>query len=107
MLNTLDLQAASIAAKNDCFRESGLGILLSQGARTLRNLEGLLGRIKMFNDFNEDNDPFGEHDSGSLKWEDEKVFWKIDYYDKDLENWVDPLVPECKRQMTVMLADEY
>ena len=107
MVSTLDVQAASIAVRNDRFRQSGLGILLTQGARALRNLEGLLGRIRMFNDFDRDNDPFGEHDSGSLKWEDEKVFWKIDYYDQNLENWVDPLFPECKRQMTVMLADEY
>lgn len=107
MLDTLDLQAASIAVKNDRFRQSGLGILLTQGAQALRNLEGLLGRIRMFNDFNEDNDPFGEHDFGSLKWEDEKVFWKIDYYDQNLEYGSDPLSKDCKRQMTVMLADEY
>jgi len=107
MMTALDLQAANVAILNDRFRESGFGVVLTQGIQCLRNLEGLLDRIRMFNDFNQDNDPYGEHDFGSLKWEDEKVFWKIDYYDQNLEYGTDPLNPECKRQMTVMLAEEY
>lgn len=107
MVSALDVQAASIAVVNDRFRESGFGILLTQGVRAIRNLEGLLGKVRMYNDFNEDNDPYGEHDFGSLRWEDEKVFWKIDYYDQDMVYGAEPLNPDCKRVMTVMLADEY
>lgn len=107
MVSALDVQAASIAVMNDRFRQSGLGVILTQGARALKNLEGLLGRIRVFNDFNDDNDPYGEHDFGSLKWGDDKVFWKIDYYDQNMEYGAEPLNPECKRAMTVMLADEY
>lgn len=107
MVSALDVQAASIAVQNDRFRQSGFEVILTQGARALKNLEGLLGRIRMFNDFNDDNDPYGEHDFGCLKWEDEKVFWKIDYYDQNMEYGAEPLNPDCKRAMTVMLADEY
>jgi len=107
MVSVLDVQAASIAVVNDRFRESGFGVILTQGVQAIRNLEGLLGRVRMYNDFNEGNDPYGEHDFGSLRWEDDKVFWKIDYYDQNMEYGADPLFHDCKRAMTVMLADEY
>jgi len=107
MVSALDLQAASVAVLNDRFRRSGFGVILTHGIQALENFEGLLGKVRMFNDFNEDNDPYGEHDFGSLRWEGEKVFWKIDYYDQNLEFGTDPLNPDCKRTMTVMLADEY
>lgn len=107
MVSALDLQAANVAVLNDRFRKLGFGIVLTQGVQVLNNLEGLLGKIRMFNDFNEGNDPYGEHDFGSLKWEGEKIFWKIDYYDQNLEFGLDPLNPDCKRTMTVMLAEEY
>lgn len=107
MVSALDLQAASIAVMNDRFRESGFGVILTQGVGTLRNVEGLLNKIRGYHHFNEDNDPYGEHDFGSLKWEGEKVFWKIDYYDQNMEYGVDPLFHDCKRTLTVMLAEEY
>lgn len=53
------------------------------------------------------NDPHGEHDFGSLTVAGKKVFWKIDYYQRDLSGWCDPLSPECRRVLTVMLAEEY
>ena len=107
MVSALDVQAASIAVQNDRFRQSGFGVILTQGIQAIRNLESLLGKIRMYNDFGEDNDPYGEHDFGSLRWEDDKVFWKIDYYDQNMEYGAEPLNPECKRAMTVMLAEEY
>ena len=107
MVSAIDVQAASIAVLNDRFRQSGFGVILTQGVQAIRNLESLLGKIRMFNDFGENNDPFGEHDFWSLKLEDEKVFLKIDYYDQNMEYGAEPLNPECKRAMTVMLADEY
>ncbi len=68
---------------------------------------GLLKAIETFRDFDEDNDPYGEHDFGSLIWHGTKVFWKIDYYDPDLKYGCDPLAVECRRVMTVMLAEGY
>ena len=65
------------------------------------------GGVRDYTDFNEDNDPYGEHDFGSLKVAGEKIFWKIDYYDESLSKWCDPLDPDCQRVLTIMLAEEY
>lgn len=50
-----------------------------------------------------------EHDFGAFDFIGDRVFWKIDYFDKSLaygsENPADPEVTE--RVMTVMLASDY
>lgn len=40
-------------------------------------------KIAQFNHFTEDNDPYGEHDYGSLQLDGQTYFFKIDYYDTD------------------------
>ena len=96
-----------ISMLNDQFRKSGSGVTMTVGAMGLPDVCGLMQSIRSFDKFNEDNDPHGEHDFGSLDWRGNKVFWKIDYYDKDLRGWADPFTKECHRVMTVMLANEY
>jgi hypothetical protein len=98
---------SEIAKLNDEFRRSGLGITVTQGVQALEDLSGLIYEVCRFNEFPEDKDPYGEHDFGSIVWRGEKVFWKIDYYDQALKYGEDPLSPECRRVMTVMLASEY
>lgn len=99
--------AVEIAKKNDAFRRSGFGITVSLGAQALEDLGGLIDEVRRFNDFTEDNDPYGEHDFGTVYWLGEKVFWKIDYYDQALKYGEDPLSSKCRRVLTVMLASEY
>lgn len=41
--------------------------------------------VRDFSGFTEDNDPYGEHDFGVVEVEDQKVFWKIDYYDQQMK----------------------
>lgn len=69
----------------------------------------ILNQVRCFNNFTEDNDPYNEHDFGSFDYKGEKIFWKIDYYDKDnrfmSENPAD--VTKTNRVMTIMFADEY
>lgn len=96
-----------ISILNDKFRKSGFGTALTNGAASVPDLPGLLQAVKDYDDFTEDNDPYGEHDFGSLIWKGHKICWKIDYYDKSLHYWADPLTKECTRLMTVMLAEEY
>jgi hypothetical protein len=55
-------------------------------------------KVKNFDDFNEDNDPYGEHDFGSFNHKGEEIFWKIDDYEGE-EGW--------NLVLTVMLAEEY
>ena len=99
--------AAEVAKLNDHFRKSGMGIVVTQGVQVLENLHTLIDEIRRYSEFNEDNDPYGEHDFGTVHWYGEKVFWKIDYYDRSMQYGSDPLDSECKRVLTIMLASEY
>lgn len=69
----------------------------------------ILDKVRTFSDFNEDNDPRGEHDYGSFDAAGDRVLWKIDYYDERLEGHSeDPADPEkTRRVLTIMLAEEY
>ena len=100
-------QATKIAKLNDKYRRSTKEMMLTPGICSFNNVFGALEAVKQFNNFNEDNDPWCEHDFGGFTWEGKKVFWKIDYYDSQLRHWKDPLSPECKRVLTIMLAAEY
>jgi hypothetical protein len=66
-------------------------------------------KVERFNDFTPGNDPYGEHDFGAFEHAGEKIFWKIDYYDRALEmGSEDPADPNCTtRVLTIMLAEEY
>lgn len=56
-----------------------------------------------------DDDPHLERDFGAIVYEGERIYWKIDYYNKDLtggsETKWDP--SQTTRVMTVMLASDY
>ena len=100
-------QATQVAALNDAFREGGFGVTVTRGVKELDDLAGLLRAVRLFDVFTEDNDPYGEHDFGSIIWQEETVLWKIDYYDLELKYGELPLSRNCRRVLTVMLADEY
>lgn len=65
--------------------------------------------VAAYDSFTKDNDPYGEHDFGSITIEGEKLFWKIDYFDLALSahspDKANPAVTH--RVLTVMLASEY
>jgi len=96
-----------IAKLNDAFRRSGFVVVVTPGVQAIEDLSGLINEVRRFDEFTEDNDPYGEHDFGTVYWFGEKVFWKIDYYDQALEYGEDPLSLDCRRVLTVMLASEY
>lgn len=62
-----------------------------------------------FDAFTPDNDPSGEHDFGNFEIAGQHLFWKIDYYDPNLEfGSEDPSDPtKTTRVLTIMLAEEY
>lgn len=66
-------------------------------------------KLERFNDFNEDNDPYGERDFGVILHKGEKIFWKIDYYAPDLKHGSEDPADSSKtvRILTLMLAEEY
>lgn len=66
-------------------------------------------RVRGFDAFTDDNDPYGEHDFGSFEYAGRTIFWKIDCYDRDL-NYGSPDPSDetvTARVLTVMLAEEY
>ena len=103
----METQATTIAKLNDEFRREGFDFVFTRGVRALDEDEAVLKAIRSYSDFNEDNDPYDEHDFGSFEIQGEKLFWKIDYYNPELSGWRDPLDPSCNRIITIMLAEEY
>jgi hypothetical protein len=63
-------------------------------------------KVETFDAFTLDNDPYGQHDFGSFEHNGIRVFWKIDYYDRNLEyGSEDPSDPaQTTRVLTIMLA---
>lgn len=65
--------------------------------------------VASFDQFNHDNDPHGEHDFGAFEIDGEKLFWKVDYFDIELQRHSpDPANPAIThRVLTIMFASEY
>ncbi len=66
-------------------------------------------KVEIFADFTEDNDPHKERDFGAFEHKGQKIFWKIDYYDRTLtKGSEDPADPkQTCRVLTILLAEEY
>ncbi len=123
-------QTARIARLNDLARRA-MGVactaVATVGFRSLPEADKAQVRelIETYDAFDEDSDPHGERDFGCVyqlgdgQWtterpgvredELERVFWKFDYYDRDLrfgsEDAANPVV--TRRVLTIMLSDEY
>ncbi|MCH6256800.1 DUF3768 domain-containing protein [Puniceicoccaceae bacterium K14] len=98
---------------NDIFRRTGAGgrvyMTPSIQALPIEKQIDLFSRIRTFDTFTVENDPYGEHDFASLPIGDEKAYFKIDYYNKDMSaGSEDPSdTKQTTRVMTVMLSHEY
>src|SRR4051794_24658647 len=106
-------RAAIIAELNDELRTTGQGgtVQVTRGVAGLGTdfVAAATWAVKQFNDFTAENDPYGEHDFGSVAVAGKTVYWKIDYYDASGE-WAsdDPANPDKTiRVLTIMLAEEY
>ena len=123
-------QTARIARLNDLARKA-MGVACTAAAtvgfRSLPDADQSQVRelIETYDAFDEDNDPHGERDFGTIYQlgdgrltterprsrgdERERVFWKFNYYDRDLrfgsEDAANPAI--TRRVLTIMLADEY
>jgi hypothetical protein len=98
---------------NDAFRTTFRGgrVCMSGGVASLPDdiRAEILGKVRAFTEFNEDNDPHGERDFGVVDIAGHRVFWKIDYYDAEcLYGSEDPADPsKTTRVLTIFFADEY
>ena len=115
-------RAAKIAEQNDLFRTTWGAdpsvqgqIVVTQGVSALSVIAQMriMGAVKAFATFTEDNDPYGDHTFGAFEVTDEGevllLFWKIDLYDTDYTFGSD--TPEdtavTRRVLTIMQRREY
>jgi hypothetical protein len=98
---------------NDALRinHRGGSIIVTAGVADLgsETVAAILVAIATFDAFEAANDPYGEHDFGSVLIEDRKILFKIDYFDRSMRLH-SPDAADAKvtaRVMTVMLAHEY
>ena len=107
------IDVGRVRALNDILRRSLSGgtLMLIAGIVALgrERQQTILSAIAAFDDFNSDNDPYGEHDFGALEAAGERIFFKIDYFDRALARGSsDPADSSVTaRVLTVMLAHEY
>jgi hypothetical protein len=106
-------QADAIRALNDKFRRTLQGgtVVLTAGIIALgaETQARIFAAVQAFDAFDDDNDPWHEHDFGCVEIDGERVFFKLEYYDltraMHAEDPTDPTTTE--RVMTIMLASEY
>ena len=107
------IKAARIRELNDELRCKATGgrIVITRGIEALGadGVREVLTAVARFDEFTEDNDPWGEHDCAILAVAGRRIIFKVDYFDRDLQ-WhspdaSDPAVTE--RVLTIMLAEEY
>lgn len=102
-----------IALQNDNFRKnlSQGTLVLTQGIRsnTKEDLEAIITKVRTFDSFEENNDPYNEHDFGAFDYKGRRIFWKIDYYDREFlylsQDVSNPRL--TNKVLTIMYAEEY
>lgn len=87
----------AIARLNNAFRKSaGVNppsennrVIMTQGVAALpdADIAAIVEKVRDSDQFDEDNDPYGEHDFGTVEHNGETIFWKIEYYDPNPILW--------------------
>lgn len=105
--------SSAVAAANDFLRRNLFSphpkarVHLTRGVNASPHSFAVLVAVSQFDKFDQDNDPYGEHDLGRVVVAGEDYLWKIDYYDPTLTYGLEPDDPEVYRVLTIMRADEY
>ena len=102
-----------IRTLNDAFRTSlsGGSVMVTQAVAALgaEAQREIVAALRHYDEFDADNDPYGEHDFGRITVQGHEILFKIDYYDQDLV-WHSPDPSDLAvthRVLTVMLAEDY
>ena len=112
MLDTEKVPATAIAKLNDELRKK-IPLPLVYPHQTVMTdeiaalpedkIQAVLLMVREHNDFTESNDPHSERDFGEFEFEGQKIFWKFDYYNEDMEHFEE----NGRRILMVMYAHEY
>ncbi|MDR1026976.1 MAG: DUF3768 domain-containing protein [Rickettsiales bacterium] len=111
-MNTAKIRELNDKLRHNLFSPNGHGKVIltaSVSAMPHQDLFALLCLVGCFEDFNESNDPYQEHEFGALDFKKTRYFFKIDYYAPDLlSGSIDPSDPkQTCRVLTIMRAEEY
>src|ERR1700688_3495750 len=110
---TREKRAARIAELNDALRATFQGgkVFMTAGIHALAEeaKADVLETVRTFSQFDGANDPHREHDFGAFEKHGLTVFWKVDYYNVEMDGGSeDPTDPEkTTRVLTIMRAEEY
>jgi hypothetical protein len=98
-----DLARTAMGVSSRLVQTAGISAL------PLADQSAIREKVELFDKFTPDNDPYGEHDFGSFDHNGQRILWKIDYYDRNLEaGSEDPSDPRITtRVLTILLAEEY
>lgn len=103
----------NIATQNDNFRRnlSQGTLVLTQGIRNNapEDIKEIITKVRTFDTFDENNDPYNEHDFGAFDYKGKRIFWKIDNYDRKFL-YLSPDVSNPRltnKVLAVMYAEEY
>ncbi|MBV1864917.1 MAG: DUF3768 domain-containing protein [Rhodobacteraceae bacterium] len=110
---TLDVETRAIRTLNDHLRQtfSGGRVVMTQGVQALTDdtISRVFKAVRGFDDFTPDNDPYQTHEFGMFDLDGQRLMFKVDAYDQNLEygspNPADPSV--TTRVLTILLASEY
>ncbi len=108
------LPVKRIRELNDRFRMSQLGsgtVLVTNGIEALgpEDVAEIAARVRAYEAFTPECDPWGEHDFGLFEHKGNKIYWKIDCYDRS-QTMGSPNPANAgvtHRVLTIMLASEY
>lgn len=96
-----------LRAEGSC--RNGRVVAAGRLAQEYEKIGAVTAAVAAFDDWNERDDPYGEHDFGKLDVNGEAVIWKIDYYSLDEKHGSDhPEDPAVTvRILTLMFAEDY
>jgi hypothetical protein len=110
MSDRCSIKTARIRELNDRLRRKGLGgrVVITRGIEALgpESIRGVLAAVASFDDFTENNDPWGEHDCAVLTVDSRRIIFKHDLYENPEVKGADGQ-PITTRVLTIMLAEEY
>jgi hypothetical protein len=102
-----------IRALNDAFRSTFIGgdVLFTASVDALPEVikSDIIAAVQAFTGFDEDNDPWGEHDCATLSVDGHEVMFKIDYFDH-AKKYGSPDPSDAMvthRVLTVLFPSEY
>src|ERR1700722_9708727 len=110
MSDRCSIKGVRIRELNDQLRCKAIGgrIVITRGIEALGadGVRNVLSVVAGFDEFTEDNDPWGEHDCAVLTVNGRRVIFKIDLYeDPEVKSADGRLL--ATRVLTIMLAEEW